>query len=278
MSEVVLEATERRLLGERIDRLRHAKRWTLAVLAQTAGYDERTGRKIIKGEQVKYKTLLDFCMAVGISSIESKSDVAEYSGEEHGGYSKKSFNSYIGHYEAFRWSYEHTSHIMRSYFHLSWVKEKGLIFSENQRYRDDCGRIVDFSQAGEVYSNEEAGLIHLVTIVEGMVRLITLTRMQPGKMLKGGVLSQARFALYRRPAVSPIFLRKVAQIPSQEDMDKTVGQIAYGHPDYEESANELRGIEHDILLSTVGAEAPRTKRRPGEHVATVTRLSAVRAP
>jgi transcriptional regulator with XRE-family HTH domain len=275
MSGSVLNAAERREIGDRIDRLRHAKRLTLTELASVAGYDERTARNVIQGKSTRYKTLMDFCEAVGIKSLEANTDVAQYADEVHGGYSRKSLRGYVGGYSASRWSYDATHNILKSYFEISWSSEHGLVFSENQRYVGSYGKIIDFSQSGEIYANEETGLLHLVTIVEGMVRLITVTRLQSGGMLKGAVLSQAREAFYRRPAVSPIFLQKLQQPLSEDELKSEVGELAPGSPSYDDTAKELRLIEQEILLSTVGRESPSPAKRQLERRGAVTKFPAV---
>lgn len=261
MSGRTLGDDERSQIGDRIDRLRHAKRLTLTELATKAGYDERTARNIIQGRKTRYKTLMDFCEAVGIPNIEANTDVAEYADEIHGGYSRRSLRAYIGSYLASRWSYDSSFNILKSYFEFSWRAPRGLIFEENQHYLTSSGRINDFSQTGDIYLNDDAGLLHLVTIIEGMVRLITVTRLQDGGTLKGAVLTQAREAFYRRPAMSPILFQKLPQPLSGEELQSQVGELPPGSPGYDEAANELHRIEREVLLSTVGREALPAQRR-----------------
>jgi hypothetical protein len=167
MMEVGLSESELRALGERLDRIRRAQRMSISDFASKAGYDERTGRKILRGEKTRFKTLLHFCEAVGVRDIHAQTDVTEFADQRHGSYNRKSFAGYIGHYDAHRWSYRQPGHIFRSVFELRWQEQGGLQFFENQRYRDKSGKVLDFSQSGEVYANEETGLIHFLTVDQG---------------------------------------------------------------------------------------------------------------
>ena len=260
---------QRKELGDRIDRTRRAQRMTLAALAVKAGYDERTIRYVIQGRPSKSRTISEICAALGIQDRVNSVETAEVTDDIHGGYSKKSFNIYMGHYAAFRWSYDLSGSIIRSRFDIAWSAEKNCaVFTENQIYRDaTSSRIIDFSQDGEIYASDIAGLIHLMTITAGMVRVITLTKMQlPDPHLKGAVLTQARMTFYRRPAVSPILLRKLSDVPSTVEMDALVGEILPGKPEYNEVAAELRAVEREVLLSTIGGPHQQLKKKTGSSV------------
>ena len=64
------ESSEFRL--ERAKKLQRAlrnKQWTRTFLASKTGYDEKTIRNVLNGMQVKDKTIVDVCQALGIEPI-----------------------------------------------------------------------------------------------------------------------------------------------------------------------------------------------------------------
>ncbi|WP_424139645.1 helix-turn-helix transcriptional regulator [Roseomonas chloroacetimidivorans] len=245
---------ERRNLGEKIGRFMRQQGMTQAQLALKAGYDERTIRNVLSGKPTRPRTVHHICEAVGLKDVgRSTFDVAEFADEAHGAYCSRTTAHYVGFYEGHRWSYDRSRRIVRSLFELSWSAEaKCMVFAEHQRYRDDAGRLVDFSQRGEMFSSENTGLIHLLTMWDGMLRVATLTKLAKGETtLRGVVLTQARLSFFRQPAVSPLVLRKMGRAPASEaEMAALMGEIAPGTGGYDVLARELREAERDVILST----------------------------
>ena len=256
------EHNERVELADRIDRLRRQQRMTIADVALKAGYDERTVRNVLAAKPTKPRTLQHICEAVGLKDPGASVDVAEFADASHGAYCSKTTALYAGTYEAYRWSYDRSKSIVRSVFQLSWSsKSKAMTFTEHQRYVDATGRKVDFSQSGDLYTSDSTGLVHLLTIADGMLRLITLTKLQmPDLVMKGVVLTQARMSFYRQPAISPLLLHKLAEPLAEADLPMLMGEVAPGEGGYAALAAQLREVEQDVVLSTLAGPMPARRR------------------
>jgi transcriptional regulator with XRE-family HTH domain len=250
MPGIPVTEEQRKELGRRIDSIRHAEGLSYAGLADRAGYDEKTVRSIVKGEPKRARTLLDVCKAVGID-LHAHSEIVEVADELHGGYTKRSLSRYVGRYLAYRWSYQDDLWIICSSYNFDWSETHHCMrFLEDQRYEDSRGKLVDFSQEGDIYTDNESGLLHLLTVAEGVLRLITVTRLQlPELTLKGCALTQSRAGIYR-PAVSPVFFKKVQDNLPLQEVGTSTGEIAPGDPGHAELAAELREIEHEVVRST----------------------------
>ena len=267
---VPLERTEqdqRTELGDRIDRVRRQQRMTIADLALKAGYDERTVRNVLSGKPTKPRTMQHICEAVGIKDASAHTDLVEFADESHGAYCEKTTALYAGNYEAFRWSYDQSGNIVRSVFELAWSPQrKCMLFKEHQRYMDDQGRKVDFTQEGDFYSSGDTGLVHLLTVAEGKLRMITLTKLErPDLVMKGVVLTQARMSFYRQPAISPLLLRKTPAPLSEAEISFLMGEVSPGDGGYAVLARDLREIEREVVLSTFATGFPDRgqQHRPG---------------
>jgi transcriptional regulator with XRE-family HTH domain len=242
------DLAERKALGDRIDRARRLKGMTLAEVAHHVGYDERTIRNVINGQAAKPRTVREICEAVGLKMDDARTAAVEIAEDQYGGYSSKAFNKYLGAYRAFRWSYETSNEAVSSLFTLGWsIERKCITFRETQKYRDAKDRPRDFSQSGDVYSSEDTGLLHLLTCIEGRLRLITLTRTLP--ILRGAVLTQSSKAMFQKPGVSPIVLTKLASQPDEETSAKLIGKIDRTSPDYDEVSDLLHSTEMEVVDS-----------------------------
>ena len=251
----------RKRLGERIDRLRREKGLTLSDLALKALLDERTLRNIIKGQSVKPKTLRAICDAVGLEIAKATAPDVRFADDRLGGYSNKAIAKYEGYYCAYRRAYDRSSNLMRTVFHLAWCDESSALrFSEHQKYTDKkTGKLLDFSQDGEVFASEDTGLIHLLTVANGRLRLITLTRL-PGTALRVAVLTQSHMSFYQQPAVSPVLLLKMSDRPDATQVSQLIGDVAPGDADYDEISRQLVEVEREVVMSTFSAGPPRRRR------------------
>ena len=67
---------------------------------------------------------------------------------------------------------------------------------------------------------DNSTLVHLVSISDGSVRSMTLTRILPPQLvMKGIALTEARMPGYSKPAISAIVLRKLPSLCKIEDVD-----------------------------------------------------------
>jgi transcriptional regulator with XRE-family HTH domain len=260
-AELMIDDLDLAALGDRIDRAHRAKNMTIAEVAQKAGYDERTIRNAINGTRTKMRTLRNICEAVGIDLETKSTTTVKLSDESHGSYSSSAFADFYGYYISHRWSYDDTKNIMRTIFSISWSEEKSCaIFLENQTYKNDKGKIVDFSQGGELYSSDGTNLFHLMTVFRGRLRLVTLTK-NDSQFLRGVVLTQSHKTFYQQPAISPIFMIKAAPTSNVESLASLIGEIAPDDPSYADLAQELRDIETGVVQSTFSQVTTRRHTR-----------------
>jgi transcriptional regulator with XRE-family HTH domain len=240
-----LNEAARLMLGQRIERARHNKRLTLADLANRAGYDERTIRNVIKGQKTRVGTIEDICKVLEISVTERSNDTAD---EAHGRYTYNLYHEYIGLYYACRRSFSFPGSLLQSVYEIRWNKELGcLFFEETQRYRATFVRdIQDYSQCGEIFISGRIGLLHLVTMAEGAVRLVTLSKLGLDGTMKGIVLTQAPGPFYWHPSVSPILFRKADPALSAEELHKAIGPIPPDSAEYQDLNQSLIDIEQNV--------------------------------
>jgi len=144
-------------------------------LADVTGYDERTIRNVLGGRPVRDQTVTDICEALEIEPIlEAVGQPAAVADPKYGEYPRGPYRKYEGGYFAYRRSFSSDAGLMRTVVVFEWADEEGLIFSEHSQFQTGR-RQIDNSQKGHVYISQMTGLLHLVTSVEGAVRLITLT-------------------------------------------------------------------------------------------------------
>uniref|UniRef100_A0A7C1NYF7 XRE family transcriptional regulator n=1 Tax=Agrobacterium albertimagni TaxID=147266 RepID=A0A7C1NYF7_9HYPH len=251
-----LSAEERRHTGLRIDRERRNQGLSFVTLAERTGYDERTIRNVVKGLPTRPATLSEICQALNIDvhgnpEPQSNQFVAD---EAHGSYSFSQCEDYIGHYYATRRSFSARNHLVRSIFDIFWSDSKRcLCFHEHQRFAAKNGRAVDYSQQGEVFVSKLSGLIHLQTMVDGSIRLITLTRLRmDDQTMNGVVLTQAPQTFYFKPSLSPIFLQKTDSSYTLDELASEVRSITPQEEDFHHANEYLLEIERNIGLFALG--------------------------
>jgi transcriptional regulator with XRE-family HTH domain len=257
----LLDEQQRREIGQQIKRRYQELGLTLEQLEAKSGYDEKTIRNVIAGESARRATLLAIMTALGMS-LTSTGTATEIADDKHGGYTKRSFTRYIGSYAAYRWSYDGPQHIIRSIFSLSWSSEINCgVFHEDQRYLDHkTGKIVDYSQDGEVYANNDAGVMHLLTCADGRLRLVTVTKLQPpDPIMRGSVLTQSRQAIYQQPAVSPVYLERIDPAGGG---DLVCGELTKSDPAFAQASSNLIDVERNVLLAAFSAAEPEPVEAP----------------
>ena len=118
----------------------------------------------------------------------------EVADAEYGEYPRGPYRRYEGGYFAYRRSFNSLARLMRTCVEMEWAEDEGLIFHEHSQFQVGR-RQVDNSQSGRIHISQTTGLMHLVTCVEGSVRLITLTKMMGGvEVMRGAVLTQMESA------------------------------------------------------------------------------------
>jgi hypothetical protein len=130
---------------------------------------------------------------------------------------------------------------------LGLKKKRCLEFYEEQKYTSSAGRPVNFGQQGDIYINNDIGLLHLVTSDRGAVRLITLSKLRrTDDILEGIVLTQLRNSHYYSPAVSPIYLQKADGVVSRSEVISLTGPIAPTDELYRTVAAYIEEVEREV--------------------------------
>jgi DNA-binding Xre family transcriptional regulator len=242
--------------ARKIERALVRKNWTRVHLAEITGYDERTIRNVLHAKPVRDQTIIDICEALGIEpELEDESQYVEVADAEYGEYPRGPYRKYEGGYFAYRRSFSSPKRLMRTVVELEWCEDKGLIFREHSQFQ--AGRKqVDNSQSGHVYISQTTGLMHLVTTVEGSVRLITLTKMIGGdEVMRGAVLTQIDRDAHYLPSVSPIVLTKLRNYEPEKHRAMT-GPINEVAEEYEFICAELDHTERRAIEIAVGKPEP----------------------
>ncbi|MGO7987206.1 helix-turn-helix domain-containing protein [Rhizobium leguminosarum] len=265
---VDLSPEDRRHLGLRIDRARRNQGLSYVSLAQKTGYDERTIRNLVKGQSTKNSTLWDVCQALQIHVEEDDSARADLlvADDAHGNYAFTQCDDYIGHYYATRRSFTVKGSLVRSIFDIYWSeKRRCLCFKEYQRLKSEkSGKIVDYSQVGEIFVSKLSGLVHLQTLDDGGIRLITLTRLRTDDMTMNGlVLTQSPQSFYYKPSISPIFLQKTDASYTLEELTEQVRAITPADPEHAYADEYLSEIERNVGIFAIGSRRQTVSYIPG---------------
>jgi transcriptional regulator with XRE-family HTH domain len=247
-----LEPEQRLQLGAKIDYSRKRRGWTLAVLAEKSGYDERTIGNVIHGRPTRLKTVHEICSVLEIDVEQLSNKPARIASERHGGYNLENYSDYLGQFYAVRRNFTEDNSVFRSIFKFQWSDTNHCLeFEEHQRYIDRLTKkLQDYTQSGQVFISNQMNLVHLVTIEKGAVRLLTMTKLIPpdADTMEGVVVTQSKNGAYMRPSVSPIFFTKLAAPATIEQMMGTVGPL-YPHDDgYGELVAKLSEVENKTVL------------------------------
>jgi transcriptional regulator with XRE-family HTH domain len=238
-------------LGQAVRKKRKALGWTQQNLASESGHNEKDIRKLERGEVIKFQTLNNICQALEISidqHLSRRSSEITVADEKYGAYNRSHYDGYIGPYFAYRRSLTVPENFIRTIFEIAWSNDRRcFIFAETHRYMTSNGESVDFSQSGDIYINNNMGLLHLITSAEGAIRLITLSKLRTNNnLLAGIVLTQLRSTLYYSPAVSPIYLQKIDGVTDIGEMLDMVGPISPIDEAYTPVAMRISEIEEEV--------------------------------
>lgn len=230
----------RTIRGRQIKAAMEAKRWTQTELARKIGYSVRTLRKLLKGEAVRPNIILDACQALGVSPMKSGTSQDDRLADElSGSYTRSQFSDYEGHYFLFRRDLHSPENLHRASLSI-WWGQKGLEFSEQYRNSGDPNDCCFF---GDVYISNYTGLIHLLTIRRGAVRVLTLTKMRrSNRIMRGMVATQTERVDFFQPSVAAVFL-----IKSEEATPASFTDIQADHPDYAFAMTEICITEQQVV-------------------------------
>ena len=247
----------RRSRAAKIDQARVNKAWTRTKLAEVSGYDVRTIRTVLSGDEpVRDQTILGICKALGIAAeLDDVETSIEVSGRQYGAYARAPYTHYEGGYFAYRRSFTYPKTFLRSLYELQWDEAEDFFhFREFQSYTSIENKPIDHSQAGKIYISPATDLIHLRTIHEGAVRLITLTKMRgSNSTMRGSVLTQSERTMFYQPSVSAIYLDKIANFNLSVHA-KEVGPVTPDDQEYKSIEKTIETIEQDVMFVATPTE------------------------
>jgi transcriptional regulator with XRE-family HTH domain len=233
---------------------------TREALAARAACKQRTLGNLLAGQTVRDATVAKVARVLGIGlddvigspgapPTEAATIAEGRASEAYGGYLLSAYASYIGTYVAFRWVFEARREILRTIYEIDWDDDLArLRFFELQRFRGTNRRAVSSSHAGGVHISPHTGLLHLLTTFQGALRLVTLSKFRLGDdKLRGVILTQSDRDLYFQPAVSAIYLEKLAGRRKAAELERLVGPLGLGDPSFRTAAAELDEIERGAV-------------------------------
>lgn len=241
------------------------KSWTQERLAKESGMDVRSVRNVLSAKSVQNQTILDICEALNIpAELDAPQAEIELSDPYYGSYTRPAYKHYEGYYFAYRRSFTYPGVFLRSLFEIAWddQAEDALAFKEHQSYVSQENRQVDHSQSGHIHISSTTDLVHLVTIQDGALRLVTLTKMRGSSTkMRGAVFTQTERSAFHQPALSPIFLEKIGRPDLEADIKK-VGLVSLGDEGYDYIEKEIAHVERDILFVATPPSRENTREAP----------------
>ena len=107
------------------------------------------------------------------------------------------------------------------------------------------------AHTGAVFMSSFTNLLHLQTIYEGSLRLITLTKMrEPEGIMRGAIMTQSENLMSFQPTLSPIVLRRIPTYNVGKELPRDMKMITADESDYEFAAVQLGLTErHTIKLA-----------------------------
>ena len=246
------DARECKALAERIGRGLAESVGTQAKLAEASGYDERTIRNVLKARPARPKTIVEICQALGISldgvGRGQEPESVDVAAEPYGAYARRSVTNYIGCYFGYRRALSVSPEIKRTCYVIDWSEpESRLVFSEYQKCIPADQGSLEPQHEGDIYIGSDTNLIHLMTVFQGAVRLVTLTKMRD-QALRGVVLTQGERPAFYQPSVSALLLNKVADQLDVRPFYGRIGTLPPGDPEYELIDARLRKIEAEVIF------------------------------
>jgi hypothetical protein len=249
-----ISARARKALVKKVEQACRSKHLAPKALAQDANCNVRTIRNFLNGKSLREDTLQRIARAAGVDfevalAVERGVQITKSTSAEYGMYSKDLVQSYIGYFFAYRRSFSIPENIIRSLFKFEWDdKRPCLSFKEFQTYHSPfLARRVSYDQKGDVYISNTIGLVHLLTVQLGAVRLITLTQLHHDEnFMRGVVLTQAEWPDHFQPSISPIYFRKVLHEQDLDRLVEKVGPIEPGDSDYTDVSRILVQTEVSV--------------------------------
>lgn len=222
---------------------------TQLSLANEVGYDAKTIRKMLSGDSVQPQTLIDTCnfLELDFESFFDQKPQTRIADEHYGAYHFETVKEYVGDYYFYRRSFDRHANCVCTLMSIFWSDVgNALAFQHMNKFVGAAGTSVDHSQTGIVHMSPMIGLVHLVTVTKGAVRLVTLHRMRfPDILMYGAVLTQSDEKLYWKPAVSAVVVERIGA--NNRPDDTSVGLVSAGSSRYATVSAHLKAAEDQFV-------------------------------
>lgn len=234
--------------AKKIERARIGKGWSNILLATKAGYDEKTIRKALRGEPTRDKTIADICQALGIEAeLVNTIEEVDVADDVFGGYTRNTHRNYEGFFYLYRPSFSNTGVIFRGVVNIVWNDNED-VFSFSEYYNSDLESGETKAHTGNVCISSYTNLMHLMTMYEGSVRLMTMTKMREKEgILRGTIQTQSESLMFFQPTVAPVVLRKLKAYDPEVSLASDIGLIDETASDWSFAHEQLTLTERQIL-------------------------------
>jgi hypothetical protein len=251
------------LLDARANQLKRAcsaKMWTQRILADKAGYDDKTIRNLLNKHPVKEITYITVCRALDVDPIFTPPPppAHESAPSQYGGYSRAMYRAYESFYAFYRRDILNNFLIYKSLVHIFWNDDDNRL-----DFKEYYHRITDFSSdyqyfTGPICVSQDTNLLHMLTIVAGSVRVITLTKMQQPRIMHGILLTQTEAVGHYKPTVSPVVLRALHDSYTTDQINTHICLLSSTEEEYAFANSELLNTERNLLTFALSQEVLRS--------------------
>ncbi|NBB80956.1 MAG: hypothetical protein GVY36_16175 [Verrucomicrobia bacterium] len=217
---------------------------TPTELAHSAGVAQSTIFKLHSGEfSMKTLRIVEAILGKNFSGDVTKTTPSASVQSEpifSGGYTEEQISPYLGTYLTVRQGMANLENLLTTLVHVFWDDTRQMArFHETNKFLSSEGKDYDYSQSGTVHVSGKIGLVHLLTSVEGALRLITLTRLQVMEpVMYGAILTQVPEAGTFVPTKASVHFRKLRDDGSSPERQQT-GVITPQHSRYQSLLSDL---------------------------------------
>ena len=257
--------------AKQIQRALQNKGWTRTQLASKTGYDEKTIRNLLAGQEVRDQTVIDVSQALAIvPRLENDVDNVECADDVFGGYVRSTHKFYETYYYLYRRSFSKEGAIFRGVLEVRW-DETDERFNFSEYYEADPEEELGARRhTGALYMSSYTGLVHMLTIFEGSIRLITATKMrQSDGIMRGTIATQCEDIAFFQPTVSPLVLKRLKNYDAAARLAGDIGLLSESADDYAFATDQLAMTEDRVVQLRFSAGLTARGRRVADRISVI---------
>jgi hypothetical protein len=213
------------------------KKLTQAALAELSDCHEKTVQNLMRGRPVRDQTLFDVAMVLGldyevlkgawgggedasVGPMDLKGEGGLVAPVYMGAYTRAAVDHYIGSYLTLRPAFTVPGTLVAYRTDVVWDPEwPSLLFEE--RDRPDGA----YAHRGRLYVPASASFIHLVSLTKGAMRMIVVSQIDQGGVMRGLITTLNKHRASFTPVSAPIVYVKRDTLPTED-----LGEIGAAHP------------------------------------------------